>query len=836
MIVCASHVAGLTREPGSFREGDLLRESQTMGGASHSSPASEQEKAFSPAHDTDLAAASRLGLIGGVVLVACLTVYVLGGVAGSQSKSGAYLAYLFWGGVAPLLAASLLLVVGHHQRLQAKLELAPRLFLAFVLIGMLVLGGLEYASRSLLSARWPFFAVVFGSALVTAILCLPRRRPHRLPRLSDPVRRSVVLRRLDVLLIGLLVAFTVFFGRFYPAGHAGVPLASDLVIYAWETPHFAAWLVFGFVFTCAALGLWRFESGASIRHRRLFDRLALLGATLFVLGLFDDGQYIDLWHYLPYVGPAMHALHGGRAMVDVYSQYGLLPWVVIKVAFGLFEPTFGTAALVVTMSRVATVLAMILVLYAISRRRVAALSLMVPAVLVAITFHPYLYNLNALPSTSGMRYLVPALMVLVLTAVPLPVWSRWLGIAVLLVASFWSVEAFVYTLAPWGYVLLLQAVRERSLRNAGPTMLIGFTAIGLAHATFVLGTFLATGENIDYRPYFGQFLSYRPDAEPTGWWQQPFDPNFGVWVPVFLGHFLVLSAAAYRALRGGAPTDMASRLVPVAAYGFATLNYFMGTPAWPSLGIVFLPVAIEMICVMEVLSTRLQKYGTVGAAGLLALVAVSSMMVAFGTERYARPMAPYLGNSSVLRHCFTAEGCKPAEIVRRVQRSLAAAPLDPDGPISIYFSLKEPEFVQNSENLPRIAEAVELLQRWAPNQRRVALLVDSDLYVVGLVVLMQTGQWYRWPIQAPMTDRLSEPLVELILRHVAQDPMRNGEILVVSNDRDRLTILERKILEVVSAHCRLALVETRRFHSAFRIESCDSVPASQLRLPGGNSR
>ncbi len=794
-------------------------------------PAGRHETASFQVPETDLTAA-RLGLIGGMLLVACVTVFALAG----QSKSNGYLVYLFLVGIAPLLAALLLFAAGDRHSLGTKLALASRLFLVFVLIGALMLGAVEYIDRSELASIGPFLAVIFGSVLVTAMICWPRRHPRRLPPLSDPVRRIAVLKVLDALLIGLVVAFTVFYGRFYPAGHPGVPLASDLVIYAWETPHFAAWVGLGLTITCAAIGLWRVQDRISIRTKRLLDRLALVVAGLFVLSLFDEGLYVNLPHYMVHVGPAMHAFHGGIAMVDVYSVYGLLPWVVVKTAFDVLAPTFGTAALVVRLSELVTLLTMVFVLYAVSRRRLAALGLMVPAVLVAITFHPWLYNLGALPSTSGLRYLVPALMVLVLVAVRSTIWSRWLGVGLLMLASLWSLETFVYTLAPWGYVLLLQAVRERSLRRAGLTLLIGGIGVVLAHATFTLGTFLATGKTIDYGPYFGQFLRFRPDAESVGWWQRPFDPNFEAWMPVWLGHFLVLAIAAYRALQRRAPTDRASRLVPVAAYGLVTLNYFMAAPLWSSLGLAFLPVAIELICALEVLSSAPRRYGTLGAAVLVALVGVCSVLVAFGMERFAQPMKPELANSTVLRRCLSATGCDFAGMPERLKHRIAAAPLDPRGPIGVYLTQIDPDFPpfpsrKDADISKRsIEEAVDMLRRWAPHQPRVALLADSAPYILNNIVsvtaLMQTGQWFRWPVSSPLNDEISEPLVAMILRRVAEDPMKDGEIIIVSNDRANLLPIEQKILAVVSARCRLALVETREFHSVFRVEACrpESAP------------
>ena len=110
----------------------------------------------------------------------------------------------------------------------------------------------------------------------------------------------------------------------------------------------------------------------------LIDALVLFAFGLFVLSLFNDELFLDVRHYMAYVGPAMHAYHGGYAMVDVFSQYGLMPWLAIKVGFSAAAPTFGTAALVVRLSMLAYLFSIGVVLYAVSRWRLSALCLMVP--------------------------------------------------------------------------------------------------------------------------------------------------------------------------------------------------------------------------------------------------------------------------------------------------------------------------------------------------------------------------------------------------------------------------------------------------------------------------
>jgi len=187
-----------------------------------------------------------------------------------------------------------------------------------------------------------------------------------------------------------------------------------------------------------------------------------------------------------------------------------------KAAFLAIAPTFGAAALVVRLSMLVYHIAMVAVLYAISQRKLAAMLMMAPLILAAITFHPGLYNLSALPSTSGLRYLVPALMVLVITVGGASLWARIIGTLLLAVASLWAFEVFVYTLAPWGYVLFLDTVRTRSAWKPGGILIASLAVCVAAHLAFAGFTFFTTGQWIDYKPYLGLLANFRPDR--TGFW------------------------------------------------------------------------------------------------------------------------------------------------------------------------------------------------------------------------------------------------------------------------------------------------------------------------------
>src|SRR5690349_7106934 len=102
---------------------------------------------------------------------------------------------------------------------------------------------------------------------------------------------------------------------------------------------------------------------------------------------------------MPLVGPALNALHGGIPMVDVFSVYGLLPWLLHRAAFAFFEPTFGTAAVVIRLLNLSYFGVVFAILMFVCRRRVSALWFFVPALLVAITSHipgpDGMWNMNA---------------------------------------------------------------------------------------------------------------------------------------------------------------------------------------------------------------------------------------------------------------------------------------------------------------------------------------------------------------------------------------------------------------------------------------------------------
>ena len=596
----------------------------------------------------------------------------------------------------------------------------------------------------------------------------------------------------------------------------GEPMPIGLINYALKTPHFGLWLLLGIAWTAAGIWLRRHEGWAFPRKRKLLGMLAIAAVCLVILSLYDDSHFADFLHFQPLVGPALHAMHGGTPMVDTFSQYGFLPWYIYRAAYAVFEPAFGTAAVVARLTNLAYFAVIFSLLYFVTRRQLSALWFFVPALVLAIVTHITangMLNMNALPMTLGGRYLLPAAMALLLVVKPGRM--AWLALGLIALASLSSADILAFTLAPWGYCLLLDSVRSRSPHFFLRWLALALATIAVAQTAFIATIYFSTGAMVEYGPYFDIISQYRPNDAAELFWSLPLIPYYALWFPVGFAYFLVMAVASYRALRGLPPDSIVERLFPVAILGLGPLAYFFGRPDEATLTICCLSFAVVAIGVAEVMFINARRFGPVGPALASIMALAFSFTIADGFEHFMRPLDPASGNSTILRRCFTDEGCRLAEVPGNIGLALYTQSLDPRTKVGYYVR----------DAGPRIEETISMLRRLAPEARYVGLLVDSPPYryadasaTIGLTAVMVTNQWFAWSISSLVNDRLSTVLTGRILKKVAATP--SGMLIVYPTRREEWFFLTKEILETLTAHCRLKPVETGKYYSAFLTEGC----------------
>lgn len=735
--------------------------------------------------------------IGGLLLVAGLVLVLLF----EQFRPTVFLVFMFMALIAPSLSAAVI----YWSEFGTVPRFASFDSVLFVIKAVLLGCLLALIAFMLLQAPAWFCVpiVVFLASAAVLARCFG----------FWPIPSTNSLARLDAYLIVAVTVAVFVLSPFNPAE----PVPIGLLDYALGAPRFGVWLLIGILWTLAGIWLRRHEGWAFPQRTKLLQSLAASAVGLVILGLYDDSHFTDFSHYVPLVGPAMHVIRGGIPMVDSYSQYGFLPWFIQCLAFKIFEPTFGTAAVVVRLNNLCYFAVIFLILLSVTRRRLSALWFFVPALLVAITSHGTgsdgMWNMNSLPMTLGGRYLLPASMTLLLIAAPTHYLARWGAFALIMLASLSSVEILAFTLAPWGYCLLLDAVRSRSPSPALRWSLLACATIVTAQGVLIAAVYLWTGALVDYRPYFDLISQYRPVEESP--WSVPFVPNYALWFPLCFAYFVIMAAASYRAFRGDKPDSIVERLLPVAILGMGPLAYFFGRPQEATLNLSCLSFTVVAIGIAEVVFINPRRFGNAGYTLSTAMALAFSFTITDGFEHFMRPLDPSRGNSTILRRCFTDVGCPPGAVLDNVGLALHTQPLDPRTKVGDYAR----------RDLARIDEVISMLRRLGAGKHQVGMLADywprryaDSLTAVAMTAFMTTGQWYAWSLSSPINDGQSPMITNRILNQVAATP--TGMLIIVSNQKTDWAPINYSILETLLAHCTLSLVEVREYHSAFMTENC----------------
>lgn len=738
--------------------------------------------------------------IGGLFLVAGLAL-----IGASGERSLVFLVFAFCSVAAPPMAAWLVYIAQDERgRLREGVRialLAAKVLLFYVLLSFLLrmLG----KSSPLAGLSKLLDAIVFISAV--AIFFKRRGLPVWLSENIDAA-----------LIVALGVAVFVL-SPLEPRA----PIPIGLVDYAVNAPRFAMWAIAGILWAATGIWLCRSEGRMSLPVKGVLTKIAGAAAAVVVLSVYDDTHFADFSHYLPLVGPAMHMVHHGVPMVDTYSVYGLLPWLLQRAAFGLFDQSFGTTAVVVRCLNLAYFFVILFALLSVTRRRISAVWFFVPALLMAITSHGPgvggMFNMNALPMTLGGREILPSTMAFLLIVGRNGRLVKFSCFVVAALASLSSVEIFVFTLGTWGYATLIEAVRLRSAAAFTRWLAAVAATVVFAHAVFAAVIYLSSGALVDYLPYLDMFFQFRPAEESQ--WSMPFVPNYALWFPIGFAYFLVVAGTTYRAYMRNVPDALVDRLLPFAIFGLGPLAYFFGRPQEATLGIAWLPFCVVAIAVAEVVFGQGRRFGAAGKVLAGAMAVSFAFAFADSFEHFMRPLNPERGNSTVLRRCLSRQGCSVPEVAHNIRLALTTDSLDPRTQVGYAIKAGGPR--------ERIEEASDMVRRLAHDGRPIGLLTDifptifgdSDS-AVSVAAYMTTGRWFPWSISSPLNDGLAPIVAARILAQAKTTP--TGTLIVVPNDRKGWLLFDRGIYDAIVARCQLKLVEQGRYLSAFVTDNCPS--------------
>jgi hypothetical protein len=516
------------------------------------------------------------------------------------------------------------------------------------------------------------------------------------------------------------------------------------------------------------------------RPARRVSMLADAAVLLLMAGLVLDPRWpvtsSHVHHYGFYLGPVNDLLHGKSLLVDINCQYGVLVVYFLAMVFGagLFPfsyPGFSALLAVLLIAQYALVFALLR-----HSLKSQGLAVSVLFLILGVTFFSQ-SGLANLPSVGPLRF---GLAYLVLAAAWLrhryprhEGWSWALAHGLVGVASAWSMETFLYTLAAHGGVL----VWERALDGAGMRSVVCRIARSLSRTLgAILLVQLLLALHILWRsgewPHWSRYLDYVALYSVEEFGTFLIDP----WSPwaLYIAVYFASAAALVCRARWAADPGSLSRSGVVAGmttFGMAQFTYFLGRSHPNNLHHIAIPsLFLAAYWIGELGRTpsvphrfaATARYGACAAAVFLAI-----------------HCTPYVG--AQWEHSALADLLAGG---RAAGSALA-------------------EYGSPAATSPGAVEAVGLVARHAADKERVALFLEPDLTTEALVL---SGKAHVFPLShAPQDQLLQTARLRALL--YAYD-LRNGDCVFLAKDTSLLNQIQRQLLERLRSEFTFTPVES----------------------------
>jgi hypothetical protein len=502
-----------------------------------------------------------------------------------------------------------------------------------------------------------------------------------------------------------------------------------------------------------------------------------------------------------YLAPANDVLHGKALLVDSASQYGVGSIYLLSAWFKLAPIGYGTLAILIgLLTAVQYVVAWAIMRVAGCGRLLAALGAFAA---LAVTLLGSLTNPGFFPSFSALRFLLPfAAGLLGLRAASGPSGNPLSApvLAVTAVASIWSIETFVYTLATVTALAAVDAAtRAPSLRVGVRLFARGLVLVGIvcvtAHVAFALGTRILAGDWPDwgwYLSYFGTYSVQGYQSLPVQAWSTGF----------FVAGFYVTSVAGLITLLAGAP-DTARRerlallaIAAITAAGIGMLTYWVARSVDSTLTTLSFPAVVTAVIWLGLL---LRLSTAQRGARILAVAVstwISALVIVAGWSITERNW-----DRSALAHLLPGGDSLSGDL----ERLWDSPPMDPRAP-----------------------EAQRLIETRFPHTDSALVMIEPDL---GVEALIRSRRTNLLPIGDPTEDSIAiEHSLPLVMEGVRD--LQPGTLMLVQHHpigrgapEPSVAIALTRSFGVMAAHQWLTYVQVhalRAIRQRFRLRPVES--------------
>jgi hypothetical protein len=542
-----------------------------------------------------------------------------------------------------------------------------------------------------------------------------------------------------------------------------------------RTDLFSAWVIVIPSLAIILFSLWGMERWYKQKKGKKW--LMYLSITLLVVSLiYRPALLADRWHQNYFLSPANDVYHGRIPFVDTVSQYGLGVIYWLALVFKLLQLPLGYEGL-------SFILAILFILqylwiFFILWETMDDLFTSVLGLLVVIYFNymtVYWVSMLKFPAHSPLRYGLVYLL-LGLAVLHLKRQKRYLKVLEFVfigVASLWSLEAFVYTLVSINAFYFVTEELSKSRFEDGAKAFfhrlgLQMGVVGFAWAIAMLLIYAASGALPDMRIYL-EYFKQHVDVMPT---EGSVTLHIFITGSVLSVYLFSIFSVVYDRLRqqGFFSEGMAALLVGFSAAGIVRyVYYFVYYEDY-----VFAVLATPFICVMTLW------------VGILRQNKVSPAL--------SKSAGLALLCGLVLTMTLTSQN-----FYNKFSKSLLYM-----APTNSKIAFRNPYHTSPSND--SVASLIDLIQKYAGEEERVAIFVDSNnqaeaLFLTGKIDLLGMSE-------ADMSE-VSLIYSQIILEN-ARSLKKKPEYIFYCPDPNCMIPLQREAFQIIFANGNYKMIEKRR--------------------------